>query len=110
MRAKRSLMVPAAAMGLVVALATASPAAPHQRPPIPEPTANPWRMRHWPQTQPWQRAQPPGRPHRHGAPSAIDPQNYELPETMTWDDYKAIPGTTWSDPSRKGSKIGRAHV
>ncbi|WP_246178721.1 M6 family metalloprotease domain-containing protein [Actinomadura decatromicini] len=103
MRAKRTLMVPAAVMGLVVALATAPPVAAQPRPAIPKPTANPWQMRHWPQTQPWQRAQPPGRPHRHGAPSAIDPQNYELPETMTWDDYKSIPGTNWSDPSRKGS-------
>ena len=104
MRAKRTLTVTAAAMGLVVGLATASPAAPSPRPQIPEPTANPWQMRHWPQTQPWQRAQPSARTFAAGTPSPIDPQNYELPDTMTWDDYKAIPGTSWNDPARKGSE------
>ncbi|GAA0335421.1 M6 family metalloprotease domain-containing protein [Actinoallomurus spadix] len=68
----------------------------------PKPTPNPWQMRHWPRTQPWQQAQP-----RHAyaqdAPRPIDPQNYELPDTMTWDDYKAVPNTHWNDPARKGS-------
>ncbi|MFD0852235.1 peptidase M6, partial [Actinomadura adrarensis] len=59
-------------------------------------------MRHWPQTQPWQRDQP-KRTFAAGAPRPIDPQNYELPDTMTWDDYKAIPGTSWNDPNRAGS-------
>lgn len=33
----------------------------------------------------------------------IDPQNWVNPDRMTWDDFKAPPGTSWSDPSRKGS-------
>ena len=33
----------------------------------------------------------------------IDPQNWVNPDNMTWADYKAPPGTNWSDPSRKGS-------
>ncbi|SNR51683.1 M6 family metalloprotease domain-containing protein [Actinomadura mexicana] len=103
MRAKKILLVPAAAMGLVVGLA-AVPAAAQPGPPVPKPTANPWQMRHWPQTQPWQRAQPSARTYAAGAPRPIDPQNYELPDTMTWDDYTAIPGTSWSDPARKGSE------
>ena len=102
MRAKKILLVPAAALGLVVGLA-AVPAAAQPGPPVPKPTANPWQMRHWPQTQPWQREQPSARAFAAGAPRPIDPQNYELPDTMTWDDYKAIPGTTWADPARKGS-------
>ncbi|MGH3242217.1 MAG: M6 family metalloprotease domain-containing protein [Spirillospora sp.] len=102
MRSKNMLLVPAAAIGLVVAL-VAVPAAAQPSPPIPKPTANPWQMRHWPQTQPWQRAQPSAQSFAHGAPRPIDPQNYELPETMTWDDYKQIPGTNWSDPAAKGS-------
>jgi M6 family metalloprotease-like protein len=102
MRAKKMLLVPAAAMGLVTGLA-AAPAAAQPRPPVPAPTANPWQMRHWPQTQPWQREQPSARTFAAGAPRPIDPQNYELPDTMTWDDYRSIPGTSWSDPSRKGS-------
>lgn len=102
MRAKKTLLVPAAAMGLVVGLG-AVPAAAQPRPPIPKPTANPWQMRHWPQTQPWQREQPSARTFAAGAPRPIDPQNYELPDTMTWNDYRNIPGTSWADPSRKGS-------
>ncbi|GAA4224386.1 M6 family metalloprotease domain-containing protein [Actinomadura meridiana] len=102
MPAKKMLLVPAAALGLVVALAVA-PASAQPSPTIPKPTANPWQMRHWPQTQPWQRAQPSPRRFAPGEPSPIDPQNYELPETMTWDDYKSIPDATWADPSRKGS-------
>ena len=33
----------------------------------------------------------------------IDPQNWANPDDMTWADYKASPGTNWSDPSRIGS-------
>jgi M6 family metalloprotease-like protein len=29
----------------------------------------------------------------------IDPQDFELPQDQTWDDYRAVPGTNWSDPS-----------
>ncbi|KAI0018189.1 M6 family metalloprotease [Xylariomycetidae sp. FL0641] len=47
----------------------------------------------------------------HGAPYAapgdpfavLDPQNYVLPDNMTWADYVAPPNTNWSDPSVKGS-------
>lgn len=34
----------------------------------------------------------------------LDPQNWVNPDNMTWDDYKKPPGTSWSDPSRKGSE------
>jgi M6 family metalloprotease-like protein len=39
------------------------------------------------------------------APSmrAIDPQNWENPDDMTWDDYKAVPSKQYNDPSVKGS-------
>jgi hypothetical protein len=82
----------------------ASPAAPPTKASAahPKPAANPWQVRQWPRTQPWQQE----RPARHFArdtPRPIDPQNDELPDTMTWDDYRAIPGTHWNDPSRKGS-------
>jgi M6 family metalloprotease-like protein len=90
-----------AAFAVTVTLlsATSAAAAPEGRP---KPTPNPWQTRHWPQTQPWQRSQ--ARPaFAQGAPRPIDPQNYELPDTMTWDDYKAIPGTRWNDPAKKGS-------
>ncbi|MFG1851173.1 M6 family metalloprotease domain-containing protein [Actinomadura geliboluensis] len=102
MRVKQMLLVPASALLLVAGLA-AVPAAAQAKPPIPDETANPWQMRHWPQTQPWQREQPSARTFAAGAPRPIDPQNYELPDTMTWDDYKRIPGTSWADPARKGS-------
>ncbi|MFI0353450.1 M6 family metalloprotease domain-containing protein [Actinomadura sp. 9N407] len=97
---KKTLLVPLAAM-LTLSLAVA-PATAQQRTPVPEPTKNSWQMRHWPQTQPWQRDQP-VRTYAAGAPRPVDPQNYELPDTMTWDDYRKIPGTSWADPSRKGS-------
>jgi len=100
---KKTLLVPAlAALTLSLGLA-AGPAAAQAKPPIPKPTPNPWQMRHWPQTQPWQQSQPQARTFAAGAPKPIDPQNYELPDTMTWDDYKGIPGTSWADPSKKGS-------
>ena len=35
--------------------------------------------------------------------AVVDPQNWENPDTMTWDDFVAPPGTSWSDPSRRGS-------
>ncbi len=37
------------------------------------------------------------------ADGAIDPQRVQDQDTMTWDDYRPIPGTSWADPSRKGS-------
>jgi M6 family metalloprotease-like protein len=33
----------------------------------------------------------------------IDPQDWENPDDMTWDDYKAVPNKDYSDPSIKGS-------
>ncbi|KAI0595948.1 M6 family metalloprotease [Biscogniauxia sp. FL1348] len=33
----------------------------------------------------------------------LDPQNYVLPDNMTWSEYVAPPGTNWSDPTQKGS-------
>ncbi|WP_328593953.1 M6 family metalloprotease domain-containing protein [Actinomadura macrotermitis] len=95
------MLATAAAITLTVGLA-GLPAAAQPKPPIPEPTSNPWQMRHWPQTQPWQRGQQ-VRTFAAGGPRPIDPQNYELPDTMTWDDYKKIPGTSWADPAVKGS-------
>ncbi|MEU6719269.1 M6 family metalloprotease domain-containing protein [Nonomuraea sp. NPDC046802] len=86
----------AGAVLLPVTPAVAAPADP------PPPAANPWQTRHWPQTQPWQQAQA-TRTLAADAPPPIDPQNYELPDTMTWDDYKAVPGTRWNDPAKKGS-------
>lgn len=42
--------------------------------------------------------------HGHNSPFAIlDPQNWVNPDNMTWDDWRAPPGTNWVDPSRKGS-------
>jgi M6 family metalloprotease-like protein len=64
---------------------------------------HPWRMRHWPQTQPWQQDEPAARTFGAGAPEPIDPQHYELPDTMTWDDYRAVPRTNWADPAVPGS-------
>lgn len=29
----------------------------------------------------------------------IDPQNWERPQDMTWDDYRPVPGVDWTDPS-----------
>ncbi|EEH20842.1 hypothetical protein PABG_03073 [Paracoccidioides brasiliensis Pb03] len=33
----------------------------------------------------------------------LDPQNWVNPDNMTWADWKAPPGTNWSDPNKKGS-------
>jgi M6 family metalloprotease-like protein len=71
--------------------------------PRPTPAANPWQTRHWPQTQPWQRSQAAPRGFPVGAPRPIDPQDFEQPDTMTWDDYRSIPGTNWADPAVRGS-------
>lgn len=35
--------------------------------------------------------------------AVIDPQNWVNPDNMTWDDYKRPPGTSRSDPTRRGS-------
>ncbi|HYP23665.1 MAG TPA: hypothetical protein VEV43_08835, partial [Actinomycetota bacterium] len=31
-------------------------------------------------------------------PRPIDPQSWEVPEDMTWGDYRRIPGTDWMNP------------
>ncbi len=41
-------------------------------------------------------------------PEPIDPQSWVLPEHMTWDDYRPIPGFNWSDDSRQPPKKLRA--
>ncbi|MEV0393777.1 peptidase M6 [Polymorphospora rubra] len=33
--------------------------------------------------------------------SAIDPQNWQDQDDMTWDDYQPVPGVDWGDPSRQ---------
>jgi M6 family metalloprotease-like protein len=38
------------------------------------------------------------------AMAPIDPQNWENPDDMTWEDYKVPPGSSWNDPSREGSE------
>jgi M6 family metalloprotease-like protein len=72
-------------------------------PPVADPDT-PWRMRHWPQTQPWQLDEAVTLGGPAGTPQPIDPQRYELPDTMTWDDYRAVPGTDWADPAVHGSE------
>ncbi|MFI5894626.1 M6 family metalloprotease domain-containing protein [Actinoplanes sp. NPDC051513] len=66
--------------------------------------ATPWRMRHWPQTQPWQADEAAALTGKGGGPQPVDPQRYELPDTMTWSDYKPVPGTDWADPAVRGSE------
>lgn len=36
--------------------------------------------------------------------AVLDPQNWENPDDMTWDDYVQPPGRPWHDASRKGSE------
>lgn len=96
-------------LALVGTSAGASPAA--GRAADPKPT--PWRADQWPQTQPWQKDGPKGSPTQRrmaqelraaGFPAPIDPQDWENPDEMTWEDYTKPPGTTWNDPSVQGSK------
>ncbi|MFF5207057.1 M6 family metalloprotease domain-containing protein [Streptosporangium sp. NPDC000396] len=83
-------------VGIASAPASAEP------PPQPE---HPWRLNHWPQTQPWQRDEPAtARVGKPGGPAPIDPQNWKNPDHMTWADYTRPPGTNWADPAVKGSK------
>lgn len=39
--------------------------------------------------------------------NAIDPQRVQDQDTMTWKDYRPIPGATWSDATRKGERVFR---
>jgi M6 family metalloprotease-like protein len=50
----------------------------------------PWRMRHWPQTQPWQLDEAVTLGGPAGTPQPID--------------YRAVPGTDWADPAVRGSE------
>jgi M6 family metalloprotease-like protein len=43
-----------------------------------------------------------------GFPKQIDPRSYELPEQMTWSDYKPIPGVDWKNPQSAPPKTLRA--
>ncbi|KAI1923134.1 hypothetical protein LOZ58_003700 [Ophidiomyces ophidiicola] len=35
--------------------------------------------------------------------AVLDPQNWVNPDNMTWADWRAPPGTDWSNPAKKGS-------
>lgn len=37
-------------------------------------------------------------------PAPVDPESWTLPEWMTWDDYRPIPGVNWNDDSRQPVK------
>ncbi len=41
-------------------------------------------------------------------PPPIDPQSWEVPEDMTWSDYRPIPGTDWKNPEYEAPKTLRA--
>ncbi|SCF21007.1 M6 family metalloprotease domain-containing protein [Micromonospora viridifaciens] len=46
----------------------------------------------------------PGDPPDGLAPfQALDPQHWQNPDTMTWDDYKPVPNKNWNDPTVRGS-------
>ncbi|GHF67537.1 peptidase M6 [Streptomyces mashuensis] len=34
----------------------------------------------------------------------VDPQQWRNPDDMTWDEYRAVPGTRWADPAVKPTK------
>ncbi|WP_189114805.1 M6 family metalloprotease domain-containing protein [Pilimelia terevasa] len=34
----------------------------------------------------------------------LDPQNWQNPDAMTWDDYRPVPQTNWADPTRRGDR------
>jgi M6 family metalloprotease-like protein len=44
---------------------------------------------------------PPARKTPAGPPGPIDPQRVQDQDTMTWADYRPIPGRDWADPSLK---------
>src|SRR4051794_13514608 len=41
-------------------------------------------------------------------PQPVDPQSWVLPQDMTWNDYKAIPGFNWGDDKNQPPKKLRA--
>ncbi|MER5649348.1 M6 family metalloprotease domain-containing protein [Streptosporangium sp. NPDC002524] len=102
-RPPRLLKVLLAAIVLIPVGLTSVPASAD---PVPEPE-HPWRLDHWPRTQPWQQDAPDAATARRAdpaSPAAIDPQNWKNPDHMTWADYRKPPGTNWADPAVKGSK------
>ena len=101
MTARRLLSVMSVTALAVVSALTATPAT--AAPPGGADPDTPWRMRHWPQTQPWQLDEAATLARPGGEPQPIDPQRYELPDTMTWSDYRPVPGTDWADPAVRGS-------
>jgi M6 family metalloprotease-like protein len=47
----------------------------------------------------------PGNPAGGTGPfDVLDPQAWQNPDTMTWDDWRAVPGRNWADPSVAGSE------
>src|SRR5262245_37500884 len=90
------------AMVAVVAVLAATPAM--AAPPGGADPETPGRMRHWPRTQPWQVDEAAALAPQGGGPQPVDPQRYELPDTMTWSDYRPVPGTDWADPAVRGSE------
>jgi M6 family metalloprotease-like protein len=88
----------------VLAVVGAFPAASAGAAPPGDDPDTPWRARHWPQTQPWQVDEAATLARTGGGPQPIDPQRYELPDTMTWSDYRPVPGTNWADPAVPGSE------
>jgi M6 family metalloprotease-like protein len=43
-----------------------------------------------------------------GFPEPVDPQSWVLPQDMTWNDYKPLPGLNWLDPKNAPPKKLRA--
>ncbi len=41
-------------------------------------------------------------------PEPVDPESWTLPEWMTWDDYRPVPGVNWNDLERQPAKKVRA--
>lgn len=46
-------------------------------------------------------------PNRPGPLRPIDPQQVQDQETMTWADYRPIPGANWADNSVPGERVLR---
>ena len=46
-------------------------------------------------------------PPRQSAVPPIDPQQVQDQDTMTWADYRPIPGTNWADNARPGERVLR---
>jgi M6 family metalloprotease-like protein len=58
-------------------------------------------------------AMTPGRPGQDRGPAPLpplDPQRVQDQDTMTWDDYRPIPGRNWADPSLKPKRGFRLAV